>query len=80
MGVCGGHVCSSPLCGFCSANQTTCLKDSGIQELSASASHSTYSAAACDKLFSVFEGGLKTLSIHNAVQRSLPSFPNPPPS
>lgn len=74
--VCGGHVCSSPLCGFCSANQTTCLKDSGIQELSASASQSTYSAAACDKLFSVFGGGLKTLSIHNAAQRSLPSFSN----
>lgn len=42
-GVEGGHVCPSLLCGFCSANQTTCLKDSGIQELSASSSHSTYS-------------------------------------
>lgn len=82
----GGHVCSSPLCGFCSANQTTCLKDSGIQELSASSSHSTYSRSSLWQTIQCVGrgGGLKTLSIHNTVQRSLPSLPNlhsplPPP-
>lgn len=67
----GSHVCSSPLCGFCSANQTTCLKDSGIRELSASSSHSTYSRSSLWQSIQ-WAVELKTLSIHNTVQPPLP--------
>lgn len=90
-----GYVCSSPLCGFCSANQTTCLKDSGIQELSASSSHSTAGRGSLRQTIHCAGGGraegwgelggLKTLSIHNTVQHpsaspsSLPNLSPPPP-